>query len=145
MPRDALEVAFLAAVRPEPLLTVSEWSDAHRILPQKASSEPGPWRTGRTPYLRKILDCLSASSRYHTVVLAKGAQIGALHLHPCPGHLTVRSRPPHGDQHTVQREKAMLILEPPPIDPEETQPDPELTWMLQERRHLQLREVLLSC
>lgn len=59
------------------MLTVSEWSDAHRILPQKASAEPGPWRTKRTPYLRKILDCLSSSSPYHTIVFAKGAQIGA--------------------------------------------------------------------
>jgi len=77
MPRDELYAAYLAAVRPEPMLTVSEWSDRHRILPQKAAAEPGPWRTARTPYLRKILDCLSPSAPYHTVVLAKGAQIGA--------------------------------------------------------------------
>lgn len=77
MPRDELYDAWLAAVEPEPVLTVSEWSDRYRILPQKASAEPGPWRTERTPYLRKILDCLSASSDYHTVVVAKGAQIGA--------------------------------------------------------------------
>lgn len=77
MPRDVVYEAHLAACRPEPLLTVSEWSDLHRILPQKASAEPGPWRTARTPYLKKILDCLSSSSPYHTVVLAKGAQIGA--------------------------------------------------------------------
>jgi phage terminase large subunit GpA-like protein len=76
--RDVAYDAQIAACRPEPILTVSEWSDAHRILPQKASAEPGPWRTARTPYLRKILDCLSASChQYHTIVLAKGAQIGA--------------------------------------------------------------------
>lgn len=77
MPRDVAFNDQLAALLPEPLLTVSEWSDLHRILPQKASAEPGPWRTSRTPYLRKILDCLSASSRYHTIILAKGSQIGA--------------------------------------------------------------------
>jgi phage terminase large subunit GpA-like protein len=77
MPRDEFYAAQLAACRPEPELTVSEWSDMHRILPQKAASEPGPWRTSRTPYLRAILDALSPSSPYHTVVFAKGAQIGA--------------------------------------------------------------------
>ena len=76
MPRDLVYEAQLAACRPEPLLTVSEWSDLHRILPQKASAEPGPWRTSRTPYLRAILDALSPSSPYHTIILAKGAQIG---------------------------------------------------------------------
>lgn len=63
--------------RPEPVLLVSEWADAHRILPSKGSAEPGPWRTSRTPYLKDILDSLSTGSPYHTVVFAKGAQIGA--------------------------------------------------------------------
>lgn len=63
--------------RPEPVLLVSEWADAHRILPSKGSAEPGPWRTSRTPYLKAILDALSTGSPYHTVVFAKGAQIGA--------------------------------------------------------------------
>lgn len=75
--RDSAFRVFNAALLPEPMLTVSEWADKHRILPQKASSEPGPWRTERTPYLKAILDALSPSSPYHTVILAKGAQIGA--------------------------------------------------------------------
>ncbi len=44
---------------PEPTLTVSAWADAHRILPD-LSAEPGQWRTTRVPYLREIMDCLSA-------------------------------------------------------------------------------------
>jgi phage terminase large subunit GpA-like protein len=68
---------FLRFCRPEPVLLVSEWADAHRILPSKGSAEPGPWRTSRTPYLKAILDALSTGSPYHTVVFAKGAQIGA--------------------------------------------------------------------
>src|SRR5712691_9542182 len=62
--------------RPDPPLTVSEWSDRYRTLSQRASAEPGPWRTDRTPYLREIMDCLSPSSPVETVVLMKGAQIG---------------------------------------------------------------------
>ncbi len=65
-----------AGARPDPLLTVSEWSDQYRTLSQRASAEPGPWRTERTPYLREIMDCLSPSSPVETVVLMKGAQVG---------------------------------------------------------------------
>jgi len=61
---------------PDPLLTVSEWSDTYRTLSQRASAEPGAWRTDRTPYLREIMDCLSPSSPVETVVLMKGAQVG---------------------------------------------------------------------
>jgi phage terminase large subunit GpA-like protein len=74
------EIYALAAAdgaRPDPLLTISKWSDTYRTLSQRASAEPGPWRTERTPYLREIMDCLSPSSPVETVVLMKGAQIGA--------------------------------------------------------------------
>jgi phage terminase large subunit GpA-like protein len=66
-----------AGARPDPLLTVSEWADRYRILSQRASAEPGPWRTTRTPYLREIMDCLSPSSAVERIVFMKGAQIGA--------------------------------------------------------------------
>lgn len=60
---------------PEPALTVSQWSDEHRMLPD-LSAEPGRWRTSRTPYLREIMDCLSASDPTERVVFVKGAQLG---------------------------------------------------------------------
>lgn len=63
------------AIAPEPLLTVSEWADRHRILPDLAA-EPGPWRTARVPYLREIQDCLSVSNPVERVVFMKGSQIG---------------------------------------------------------------------
>lgn len=62
---------------PEPLLTVSEWADAHRILVSRSAAEPGRYRTSRTPYLRDIMDDLSARSTVHTVIFKKCAQIGA--------------------------------------------------------------------
>src|SRR5579871_1025564 len=68
--------AAAAGARPDPLLTVSQWADKYRKLSQRASSEPGPWRTDRTPYLREIMDCLSPSSTLERVVFMKGAQIG---------------------------------------------------------------------
>jgi len=60
---------------PEPALTVSQWSDEHRMLPD-LSAEPGRWRTSRTPYLREIMDCLSANDPTERVVFIKGAQLG---------------------------------------------------------------------
>ncbi len=68
--------AFDQGLRPDPRLTVSEWADRHRRLSGRAASEPGPWRTSRTPYLREIMDCLSPASPVERVVFMKGAQLG---------------------------------------------------------------------
>jgi len=73
---EVYSAAARAGARPDPLLTISEWADKYRILSQRASAEPGPWRTERTPYLREIMDCLSPSSPIERVVFMKGAQIG---------------------------------------------------------------------
>ncbi len=68
--------SFLEGIKPDPVLTVSDWADAHRFLSGKAAAEPGPWRTSRTPYLREIMDCLSPTTAVERVVFQKGAQIG---------------------------------------------------------------------
>ncbi|MGK0674246.1 MAG: phage terminase large subunit family protein [Halothiobacillaceae bacterium] len=74
---DVIERAWREGLTPDPLLTVSEWADRHRVLSSKASSEPGRWRTSRTPYLKAIMDCLSPTSPVERVVFMKGAQVGA--------------------------------------------------------------------
>jgi phage terminase large subunit GpA-like protein len=74
---DTLLEAFWRGWKPEPALSVSEWADTHRMLSSKGSAEPGQWRTSRTPYLREIMDTLSALHPAQRVVLMKGAQIGA--------------------------------------------------------------------
>ena len=73
---DSIEEAWLHGLEPDPLLSVSEWADRHRVLSQRAASEPGRWRTSRTPYLREIMDCLSPASPVQRVVFMKGAQVG---------------------------------------------------------------------
>jgi phage terminase large subunit GpA-like protein len=73
---DVYSDAFRAGLRPDPVLTVSEWADRYRKLSGKAAAEPGPWRTDRTPYLREIMDALSPSSPVERVVFMKGSQIG---------------------------------------------------------------------
>ena len=71
-----LRAAAAAGARPDPLLTITQWADKYRTLSQRASSEPGQWRTDRTPYLREIMDCLSPMSLIERTVFMKGAQIG---------------------------------------------------------------------
>jgi len=78
-----IERAWREGLTPDPLLTVSEWSDRHRMLSSKASAEPGRWRTKRTPYLRAIMDCLSPTSPVERVVFMKGAQVGATESANC--------------------------------------------------------------
>ena len=68
--------ALMEGLRPEQPLTVSEWADNHRRLSSKASAEPGPWRTNRTPYLREPMDCLSSTSSVQRVVMMFAAQTG---------------------------------------------------------------------
>jgi phage terminase large subunit GpA-like protein len=72
-----LLAAWRRGLRPDQLLTVSEWADEHRVLAAKASAEPGRYRTARTPYLREIMDRLSPGDPAQRVTFMKGAQVGA--------------------------------------------------------------------
>ena len=67
---------FADGLRPDPILTVSEWADANRYLSQRASAEPGRWLTSRTPFLKEVMDSLSATDATERVVFMKGAQVG---------------------------------------------------------------------
>lgn len=68
--------AFREGIKPDPLLTVSQWADEKRILPSKSSAEPGRWRTSRTPYLREIMDELSPHTPTQEVKVIKATQLG---------------------------------------------------------------------
>lgn len=65
----------LKVFKPPERLTVSEWADKNRILDSKTSSEPGPWRTSRTPYLRKIMDSYN-DPEIEEITFAKCTQSG---------------------------------------------------------------------
>lgn len=73
---EAIFIEGADALRPDPPYTVSEWADKNRVLASVASAEPGPWRTSRTPYLKDIMDDLSAYSDVESVAVMKGAQLG---------------------------------------------------------------------
>lgn len=110
--------AWSDGLKPEPSLTVSQWADTHRMLSQKAASEPGRWRTDRTPYLRAIMDALSASSPAQRIVFEKGAQIGATEsglnwigyvIHQAPGPmLSVQPTVDMAKRYSKQRMAPMI-------------------------------------
>lgn len=68
--------AFLKGLKPDPILSVSQWADQYRILPSKSSSEPGRWTTSRAPYLKEIMDVLSPNDPTEEVKVIKGTQLG---------------------------------------------------------------------
>lgn len=73
---DELASSVLAeALRPEPPMTVTEWSDTFAQL-TPPSKETGQYRSSRTPYLREIMDNLSPASPVQTTAVMKGAQLG---------------------------------------------------------------------
>ncbi|MCA3572753.1 MAG: phage terminase large subunit family protein [Aestuariivirga sp.] len=70
-----VDAIWRRGLAPDPAITVSEWAERHRMLPQ-TTAEPGRWRNARTPYLREVMDCLSPASPYERVVIMSAAQIG---------------------------------------------------------------------
>lgn len=86
---------FLDGLRPDPILSVSEWADNHRLLDSKSSAMPGPYRTSVTPFLKEIMDNLGEYSDVEEVIVMKGAQLGVteaglnwigytIDVSPCP-------------------------------------------------------------
>jgi len=69
-----ISIAF-ATFRPPDRITVSEWADKYRILDEKSSGAPGPWKTSRVPYLRQIMDAFN-DPEIEDIVFCKGSQLG---------------------------------------------------------------------
>ena len=73
---EGYQKSFREGLKPDPDLTVSQWADQHRMLSSKSSAEAGLWRTDRTPYLREIMDAMSANNTTQKVGFMAGAQLG---------------------------------------------------------------------
>jgi phage terminase large subunit GpA-like protein len=69
-----LEAAHAAA--PPPDIGITAWAEANRFLGH-SSRLSGPYRSIRTPFWREVMDAVSPRSGVQTVVLMKGAQLGA--------------------------------------------------------------------
>lgn len=91
--------------RPDSPQTTTQWADEKRFLSAKGAAEPGKWYTSRTPYLREIMDAVSAMVTFTRVVVKKGSQVGVTEV---ALNLT-------GE--TVDRRRVSLILLLPNIEP----------------------------
>jgi phage terminase large subunit GpA-like protein len=89
---ERMTLRALAAWRPPPKLTLSEWADEHARLSEESSAEGGKWHT--LPYQRGIMDAITDPETVE-VWLIKSARVGwtkicnhtiGYHLHqdPCP-------------------------------------------------------------
>ncbi len=71
-----LIAAFIEGLKPEPRFTVTEWAELKRKLSSKGSAEHGPYRVGRTPYLRRAMNAMSPNSGVSLIIVMKGVQGG---------------------------------------------------------------------
>lgn len=79
---------------PPEQITVSEWSDKHRVLLPQASAEPGQWRTSRTPYLQFLQDSFS-NTEVEEIVFCKSTQIGGTEaIYNCLGYAITQEPAP---------------------------------------------------
>lgn len=87
--------AIKAGLKPDEILSVSEWADRHRLLDSQSSAMPGKYRTSVTPFLKDIMDSLGEYSEVEEVICMKGAQLGVteaglnwigytVDISPCP-------------------------------------------------------------
>lgn len=67
-------------LRPEPRMSVTEWADNHRYLSSVSSYESGLYRSGRTPYLRKIMEVLSPHHPCRKIIFMKASQVGGTEI-----------------------------------------------------------------
>jgi phage terminase large subunit GpA-like protein len=79
----AIRVVWYAGLKVEALLDLDDWADAEVYLPKETSSEWGPWRTSRFPFIRKIMKALSPRSKAKEVIVMKGAQLAITSLATC--------------------------------------------------------------
>jgi len=66
--RAVLMGGFARSCKPRKRLTVSAWSDRHRVLTGKSAQVSGQWRTGRMPHTEEPMDMLSLHSPAYKVV-----------------------------------------------------------------------------
>jgi phage terminase large subunit GpA-like protein len=71
----ALIGGYLAGLRPDPRITVREWADTYRRLPE-TSARPGKFDTSVTPYLREVMERLSVHDPAQKIVVKKSSQVG---------------------------------------------------------------------
>lgn len=72
---DAITRPALAAFRPPPNMTVSQWADEHRRLSAESSPSPGRYKTRNTAYMREPMDMVGKPG-VRRITLMTSAQVG---------------------------------------------------------------------
>lgn len=68
--------AFARGIEPDSNLTIDAWADQHMIVPKETgASEPGDYKTSRTPHARYVMQCLSADHPAKRVVAKVASQM----------------------------------------------------------------------
>ena len=115
--------AFLDALEPPPIISISEWSDRYRVLSSSASSEPGRWRTSKVPYMREVMDVFSPHHPAQEIVFQKCARIGGTegavnnvvgaYMHMAPSPIMV-AQPSEGDAEEWSKDSLDPMIETTP-------------------------------
>ena len=114
--------SFAGGLRVPVPVPIDEWADEHRFLPREASSEPGKFRTVRTPYLREPMQVMSDGHPSKMVVMVFGTQLGKTEtgnnfvgsvIHQTPGPMMiVQPTVDMGKRWTRQRLDPMIAHTP---------------------------------
>jgi phage terminase large subunit GpA-like protein len=114
--------SYQHGLRPDALLSVSEWADLYRYLDTGTSGFPGRWKTSRTPYLREPMDRLSPTDPCTFVVCMFASQLGKTeiglnwhgrNIHHSPGPmLLVQPTVEMAERYSKQRITGMIKSTP---------------------------------
>lgn len=68
--------AFARGIEPDSNLSIDVWADRHMIVPKETgASEPGPYKTSRTPHARMVMQALSADHPCKRIVVKGASQM----------------------------------------------------------------------
>jgi len=71
---------WFRGIRPDRIVSVSEWTEENRVLANSESARPGKMKVSFTPYLKEIYDRLSVTDQAREIVFMKSSQIGATEM-----------------------------------------------------------------
>jgi phage terminase large subunit GpA-like protein len=72
-----------SGLRPSPKISVADHAVQHYYLPREGNPFPGHFDIKKTPYLKKIMECLQFDNSYEEIVFAKGCQLGGTSVSLC--------------------------------------------------------------
>ncbi len=103
-------------------MSVADWADKYRFIPDAYGAEPGPWDSTRAPYQKPVMAAFTEKG-VHKVVGMMGAQLGKseilfnvcgrfIHLDPCPILIV---QPSLGDSEDWSKERLTPTIENTPV------------------------------